>query len=106
MRRFTGKGPLRFSDIATLETAEFDLLLALLDEALSATRGANGTRKTRTADGRLTITLESPQEADAELVTLTTPRGRLCCRNYRITVTEESGPSMVRQGEPSTAVVG
>jgi uncharacterized protein (TIGR02677 family) len=106
MRRFTGRGPLRFSDIATLETAEFDLLLALLDEALSATCGADGTRKTRTADGRLTIALESPQEADAEWVTLITPRGRLRCHNYRITVAEESRPSMVRQGETSTAGVG
>lgn len=106
MRRFTGKGPLRFSDIATLETAEFDLLLVLLDEALSATRGADGTRKTRTADGRLTITLQSPQEADGEFVTLITPRGRLRCQNYRITVAEESQPSMARQEEPPTAGVG
>ncbi len=38
--RFAGRGPLRLSALATLERAELDQLLAVLDEALVAPRGA------------------------------------------------------------------
>lgn len=106
VHRFAGKGPLRFSDIAKLDMAEFDLLLALLDEALNATRSADGTRKTRTADGRLTITLHPSRGADAVLVTLVTPRGRLRCHNYRITVVENALSAEASPGETPTADVG
>jgi uncharacterized protein (TIGR02677 family) len=37
-RRFAGQGAMRLSDIAGLEAAEFELLLALLDEVLNAER--------------------------------------------------------------------
>jgi uncharacterized protein (TIGR02677 family) len=88
--RFAGRGELRMSDIARLETAEFDLLLELLDEALTSAREVDGTRRARTRDGCLDILLCRPDE---EVVEIQTPRGRLRCLNYLITVNE------VRPGE-------
>jgi uncharacterized protein (TIGR02677 family) len=88
MRRFAGCGRLDFRAIESLDAAEFDLLLSLLDQALGAPRGANGSRRARTADGRLIVVLQPPATDDASVVTLDTPRGRLRCRNYRIEVTD------------------
>jgi uncharacterized protein (TIGR02677 family) len=88
LRRFRGVGPLWLREIATLDEAEFDLLLALLDEALSTARGPNGVRRTQTADGALVVTLTPPAPADDEEVVLRTPRGRLRCRNYRLDVAD------------------
>jgi uncharacterized protein (TIGR02677 family) len=85
LRRFAGRGPLRLSEVARLEGAEFDLLLALLDEALGAPRKKGDTRTARTGDGRLEVALHPPAHRD-DWVTLTTPRGALCCLNYRIEV--------------------
>jgi len=85
-RRFAGNGELRISDLAEISSDEFDLLLDLLDEALASRRRTDGSRSTRTADGRLTITLRPPIKP-VTWVTLQTPRGRLRCHDYRIEVT-------------------
>jgi uncharacterized protein (TIGR02677 family) len=86
MRRFAGHGRLDLRAIERLDSAEFDLLLSLLDQALGAPRGEDGTRRARTADGRLLVVLQPPAPDDVDVVTLGTPRGRLRCRNYRIEV--------------------
>ena len=45
--RFAGRAP-RLSELVTLDGAEFELLLDLLDAALTASRGSDGIRTTRT----------------------------------------------------------
>ncbi len=89
-RRFAGKGEMCLSDLAEISSAELDLLLALLDEALASPRRADGSRITRTADGRLTVVLRPPDDPEA-WTELSTPRGRLRCRDYRIEVREGAG---------------
>jgi uncharacterized protein (TIGR02677 family) len=85
LSRFAGRGALHLSDLPALETAELDQLLALLDEALSARRTADGTRRARTADGRLEIVLRLPAD-DRPWVVLDAPGGRLRCRDYQVEV--------------------
>ncbi|HLL52762.1 MAG TPA: TIGR02677 family protein [Myxococcaceae bacterium] len=87
-RRFAGRGLLSIRALATLDAAEFALLLSLIDEALAAPRGADGTRAARTADGRLLVTLVPPPPGETELVPLDTPSGRLWCLDYRLEVTD------------------
>jgi uncharacterized protein (TIGR02677 family) len=99
IRRFAGRGTLRLSDVAELDTAEFDLLLALLDEALGTRRREDGARTTRTRDGRLLVTLYPPGERDAR-VTLSTPRGRLRCMDYRIEVSDTTASAAVSDPRP------
>jgi uncharacterized protein (TIGR02677 family) len=86
LRRFVGRNQLRMSDIAALDASAFQVLLGLLDQALAASRDGDGRRESRTSDGRLLITLDPPLTADDSWVTLETPDGALCCRNYAITV--------------------
>lgn len=87
LARFTGRGPLRLSQLASLDLGEFDLLLALLDEALCAPRGADGARRTRSSDGRLDLALRAPAASeDRPWVTLATPAGRLRCVDYAVEV--------------------
>ena len=83
LTRFAGRGPVRLSHVASLDPAEFDQFLALLDEALCAPRDADGARRTRSADGRLDIMLRPPPD-DRAWVVLSTPRGRLRCRDYLV----------------------
>ncbi len=85
-RRFAGKGELTLSAIATLDRAEFDLLLALLDSALTAPRRPDGSLSARTSDGRLKILLTPPPPAAQALVCLEMPTGRLYCLDYRLQV--------------------
>jgi uncharacterized protein (TIGR02677 family) len=85
MARFAGRGAVRLSDVAELSPAELDELLALLDEALTAPRAPDGTRRARTADGRLDVVLRPPA-ADRAWVTLATPSGRLRCLDYELQV--------------------
>jgi len=92
--RFTGRGVVHLSDLGALETAELDQLLALIDEALSARRAGDGTRRARTADGRLEVLLRLPP-TDRPWVALETPAGRLRCRDYRL----EVSPAAVRDVE-------
>jgi uncharacterized protein (TIGR02677 family) len=87
-KRFAGHGAISFREIASLDDLELDVLLSLLDEVLGRPMGQGGIRETRSADGRWLIRLEPPEPGDTELVSLLTPRGRLRCRNYRITVVE------------------
>ncbi len=101
MRRFAGQGPLSFRDLAVLKAAEFDLLLALIDEALSAPRCPDGTRAARTADGRLLLTLQPPPAGDTELVPIDTPSGRLWSLDYRLEVKDALAAS-----EPRAAAGG
>ncbi len=87
LSRFAGRGPQRLSQVAALDAAEFDLLLALLDEALCAPRDADGARRTRTSDGRLDLALRAPALGeDRPWVTLSTPAGRLRCLDYAVEV--------------------
>ena len=90
--RFAGRGPVRLSDLARLDAAELDQLLALLDEALGAPREADGTHRVRTADGRLDLVLRRPP-GDRPWVVLVTPLGRLRCRDYLL----EIAPIAVRR---------
>ncbi|HZA50699.1 MAG TPA: TIGR02677 family protein, partial [Myxococcaceae bacterium] len=85
-RRFAGRGELTVSSLATLDAQEFDVLLALLDEALVAPPGPNGARSTRTSDGRFRITLVPPPAGERTLVHIDVPSGRLQCLDYRIRV--------------------
>jgi uncharacterized protein (TIGR02677 family) len=83
-----GGGPLRLSDVGELDAGEFDLLLALLDAALTAPRSADGTRATRTADGRLHVSLRPP--VGVARCELPTPWGVLSAPDYEIEVTDLS----------------
>lgn len=95
-RRFAGRGELRMSDIARLDAAEFDLLLELLDEALTSSKRPDGLRHARTRDGCLDIRLSEPAGFDEEFVEIATPRGNLRCRNFRLTVTEADAARVLR----------
>jgi uncharacterized protein (TIGR02677 family) len=86
LARFAGRGPLSFADLGTLDAAELELLLTLLDEALSAPRERDGTRRARTGDGRLGVVLEPPAGRTSDWTALATPGGRLRCLSYRIVV--------------------
>jgi uncharacterized protein (TIGR02677 family) len=87
LARFAGRGPLSFSDLVSLDAAELELLLGLLDETLSAPREADGTRRARTADGRLSVTLKPPAAGEG-LAAVATPLGVLRSLDYRIVVEE------------------
>ena len=102
MERFAGQEDLRLSDVVSLDGAQFDLLLSLLDEALSNSRGPDGTRRAKTADGRLLVVLRQPDEPNSAPVSISTPRGRLTCLDYRITVSEGTS----RVSRKSTARAG
>ena len=98
LARFVGRGAIRLSDLATLDPAEFDQLLALVDEALCAPRDASGVRRTRTADGRLEIVLRPP-EVRAWTV-LSTPAGRLRCLDYALEVAPAAAVRRAAGGAP------
>ncbi len=88
LARLAGR-PLRLSDVAELDVGEFDLLLSLLDAALSTPRDANGIRATRTSDGRLHVALHPP--VGSTTTTLATPAGRLHAPDYRVEITDLAG---------------
>ncbi len=89
LARFAGGGLIQMRQIATLDLAEFDLFLGLLDEILSAPRQTGGLRKTRTRDGRFDLLLTEPASTGREtLVEIVTPNGRLRCRDYQLTVAD------------------
>jgi uncharacterized protein (TIGR02677 family) len=98
LARFSGRGSLHLSEVAALSAEELDQLLALLDEALSARRRTDGTRRARTADGRLEVVLRMPAE-DRPWVLLETPSGRLRCRDYQLEVAPAAGDAEVREEE-------
>jgi hypothetical protein len=86
VRRFAGHGALRVSSFVSLDGAEFDLFLALFEEALAAARQSDGSRKARTSDGRLRVTLRLPKHLDGNTVKLITPSGELHSLDYAIEV--------------------
>jgi uncharacterized protein (TIGR02677 family) len=94
LARFEGRGPLRLSALGTLAEAELAQLLALLDEALAGPRAEDGSRRARTADGRLEIHLRRPAE-DAWAV-VETPAGRLRCLDYELEVVAAAPAARVR----------
>jgi uncharacterized protein (TIGR02677 family) len=98
LARFAGRGPVRLSQVASLDAGEFDQLLALIDEALCAARDADGARRTRSADGRLDIVLRPPAD-ERDWVVLETPRGRLCCRDYLVEAAAAAPPRAAAGGE-------
>jgi uncharacterized protein (TIGR02677 family) len=85
LARFSGHGALHLSDLASVSTEELDQLLALLDEALSVRRSPDGSRRARTADGRLEVVLRKPIE-ERPWVSIDTPGGRLRCCDYQLEV--------------------
>jgi uncharacterized protein (TIGR02677 family) len=97
LARFAGRGTLSFAELVSLDAAELELLLGLLDEALSAPRETDGTRHVRTADGRLRVIL-SPPTAGAGFAAIVTPHGRLRCLDYRIAV-EQAASLAVAVGD-------
>ncbi len=102
MRRFAGRGELTISAIASLDAAQFDLLLTLLDSALTAPRAPDGAMMARTADGRLKISLKPPPPEATELVCLEVPTGKLYCLDYRIHVEDllrRPSPTALRGAE-------
>lgn len=92
--RFAGRPQLRLSQLAALEPAEFDLLLHLLDTALTAPADEAGARATRTTDGRLHVALRPP--ADGSTCAVTTPAGRLRGPDYEIEVTDLAAGAAAR----------
>ncbi|MGQ0503962.1 MAG: TIGR02677 family protein [Myxococcaceae bacterium] len=84
--RFSGRGALTISAIASLDATEFDLLLSLLDTALSSPPLADGSRVAPTSDGRLRVRLTPPPPLMRELVRLEVPTGELFCLDYRLEV--------------------
>lgn len=88
--RFAGQ-TLRLSDLVELAEHEFDLLLSLLDTALVTPRDDGGRRTTRTADGRLEVTLTPP--GDGEVCEVETAAGRLRCADYLVEVVDLHAPA-------------
>ncbi len=97
MTRFAGRGPIRLSDLAELDAAEFEQLLALLDEALATPRSADGSRQARTVDGALEVVL-IPPAGSRDWVSLRTPSGLLRCLDYELCVTGLSGRAEATSG--------
>jgi hypothetical protein len=93
--RFAGRAP-RLLELAALDGGEFELLLGLLDAALSASRDSDGTRTSRTGDGRLLVALYPP--GDGAFCELTTPAGRLRCLDYRLEVVDLAAPMQGLRG--------
>lgn len=74
----------RLSTLGDLDAEEHTLLLELLDTALSGPRDAGGTRRSRSADGRLEIVLRPP--LDGARAEVRTAAGRLRCPDYEVAV--------------------
>ncbi|HUG83418.1 MAG TPA: DUF2397 family protein, partial [Euzebya sp.] len=68
-------------------------LMGFLDDALAAPRAADGTRQTRSRDGRLQLTLRP--HPDGRRHTLTTRDGQLNCPDYHLVISEVLRPSRV-----------
>jgi uncharacterized protein (TIGR02677 family) len=100
--RFAGR-TLRLSDVDTLDASEFDLLLVLLDAALTTPADEHGVRRTRTADGRVEVALHPAQ--GSAICTLDTPAGRLRAPDMTIAVTEVSGRPL-RAARETSGVAG
>jgi len=99
--RFAGRGEISMSDLATLDAAEFDLLLALLDQALAAPPAReDGRRSTRSTDGRLVISLRPPPPGATALVRLQAPAGDLHCLDYRLEVEDALALAAVPSDAP------
>ncbi|MGH2736719.1 MAG: TIGR02677 family protein [Actinomycetota bacterium] len=80
LARFAGRGPIRLTDLRSLDGGEFALFLDLIGRALS--RGARG-GGVLTADGRLRVRLSDPNQATVEIET---PRGRFIAPDYSLQV--------------------
>jgi uncharacterized protein (TIGR02677 family) len=75
--------PVRLSELGHLSPAEFDVLLALLDAAVSTPARPDGVRE-GTALGQYTVTL-APSET-ASLAVIETDRGRLTAPDFTLSV--------------------
>jgi len=99
LARFAGRGPVHLSDLATLDEAEFDRLLALLDEALAARRDEHGVRRAPSVDGQVEVALHPPEDP-RRWATIRTPSGTLRCLDYELRVTAASAPRAESGGAP------
>ncbi len=99
LARFAGRGPLHLSALAELDEAEFDRLLALLDEALAAPRDEAGVRRTLSVDGQLEVALHPPEDP-SRWATLRTPAGALRCLDYELRVAAAAGASPRAEATP------
>lgn len=85
--RLTGSTPARVSALPTLSAAEADLFLECLRLALAVHADASGTRRTRTSDGRLAITLRPAPDAFA-VAEVQTVRGALAMEDFEIDIVD------------------
>lgn len=81
-------GPIRLSEVGYLSSTEFDVLLALLDAAVSTPAGAEGLRE-GTAFGQYTVKLV-PSETGS-LAVIETDRGRFTAPDFLLSVTARAG---------------
>lgn len=86
LARLSSHGPLQFSKLGEVDELQFDLLLMLLDEGLSGPADPDGVHRTRTGDGRFDVQVAPPADGLPDAV-LSTPRGRLRCRDYTLVLT-------------------
>lgn len=77
-------GPVALSAFGHLDHPVFERLLDLLGRALSSGPASDGVRRAATSDGRIEIVLRPP--ADRSTATITTPRGRFSCPDYRVDI--------------------
>lgn len=95
--RFAGRGELTLSMVGDLDPEAFDLVLHLLDTALTAPTDPDGRRTARTIDGRLEVMLSRPPDGATCLVA--TQSGRLHAPDYRLTVTDLAAPTAPHEQE-------
>ena len=86
--RFAGQA-LTFGLVGKLSAAEFDLFLALLDQALAAPAGPDGVREVESSDGRLRIRLRPA--ATETPATIETPAGFLVAPDLGLEVEDLHG---------------
>lgn len=85
LRRFSGRGAVRLSDIKRLDETEFAHLLGWLGRALEMGEDSNGRLRAEASDGLASITLTAPAGAEPTVV-LDTPRGRFHTPDYALEV--------------------
>jgi uncharacterized protein (TIGR02677 family) len=84
LARFAGAGTLRLSALEHVDHSEFTHLLAWIARAYERAPARDGSRRAGSADGRATIVLFEPPEA--ERTTLRAPHGTLELPDYRLEV--------------------
>ncbi|MGH4016726.1 MAG: DUF2397 family protein, partial [Pseudonocardiaceae bacterium] len=92
--RLSTAGPVRLSQLGSLEHGRFERLLELLGRALGAPPDATGHRRGLTADGRVELVLRAP--SDGARATLRTPKGTFTGPDYLVDVRVLAGAPPAR----------